>query len=82
MTDRKINFKKATLDNLVVPSKGQRVIYYDSKVPHLGLRVSDSGTKTFIVYRWVDGRALKRTLGRYPQLSIEQARKLSENVNS
>lgn len=81
MARKKFNFTIRAIDQLELPDKGKREVYYDTKVPHLALRVSDKGTKTFMIYRWVDGRALKRTLGRFPQISIEQARKLAEQTN-
>ena len=36
-----------------------------------------SGTKTFFLYKRVDGKPDKIKLGRFPDLSIEQARKLA-----
>jgi integrase len=77
-----INFIKATLDSLPLPPKGKRSLYYDAKMPHLAIRVSDTGNKSFLVYRWVEGRALKRTLGRYPSMTIEQARRAAESCNA
>ena len=78
----RMNFTKAVLDALPLPPKGKRSLYYDSKMPHLAVRVSDTGTKSFLVYRWVGGRALKRTLGRYPTMTIEQARRQAESCNA
>jgi integrase len=80
--NKEINFTKAQLDSLPLPRKGSRSVYYDSKVPHLCVRVSESGNKSFSVIRWVDGRALRRTLGRYPAMTIEQARRLAESYNA
>ena len=82
MTDRKFSFTKASIEKLPTPPAGRREIYYDTRVPHLVLRVTDKGTKSFIVYRWVDGRALKRTIGRYPDVTIEQARVQAQQLNS
>ncbi|MCA9805960.1 MAG: tyrosine-type recombinase/integrase, partial [Cyanobacteria bacterium HKST-UBA02] len=41
----------------------------------------DKGIKTFLIYRWVEGRAIKRTIGRYPDFSIEQARLEAKEMN-
>lgn len=82
MVESRFSFRKGEIDKLPVPAEGQRAIYYDTRVPHLALRVTDRGTKTFIVYRWVDGKALKRTIGRYPDFTIEQARVEAQQLNS
>jgi len=79
--EQRINFTKSNLDALPQPPKGKRSLYYDTKMPHLAVRVSDTGNKSFLVYRWVEGRALKRTLGRYPTITIEQARRQAESYN-
>jgi hypothetical protein len=55
--------------------QAQRVDYFDSTTPGFGLRVTPSGIKTwFFLYR-INGRRLRRwTIGRYPTLSLAQAR--------
>ncbi|MCZ6874001.1 MAG: integrase arm-type DNA-binding domain-containing protein [bacterium] len=55
------------------PKKGQ-ADYFDAKPPNLGLRVSSHGPKSrFIMYRTA-GRLHRLTLGRYPDLSLADAR--------
>ena len=79
----KINFTKATLDAIVLPAPGQRATLYDAKITGLQLRVTSQGIKTFCVRRRTKGGDVERiTLGRYPDMSIEQARKLSSRVNA
>lgn len=71
----KFNFTKATLDGLPIPSAGHREIYHDAKVPGLQLRVTTAGSKTFSVFKRIKGSQPERvTLGRYPAMTIEQAR--------
>lgn len=82
MLEKKFNFTKANIGNLPFPSKGKRAYYYDAKVRGLGVSLTDKGTITFIVYRKVDGKPERITLGRYPDLSIENARGLASDVNS
>jgi integrase len=67
------NFTKAALQAFPVPAKG-RAYFYDTKVRGLALAVTERGVKTFVVYRWALNKPIKVTLGRYPDLSIEQAR--------
>lgn len=75
-------FLKTTIEQLPPAAKGCRDTYYDTKMPHLCLRVTDSGTKSFVVIRRFEERTLKRTLGRFPAMTVEQARKVAEKVNA
>ena len=56
-----------TIRSLKAPAKGQ-VTYWDKG---LGIRVSQGGSKTFVV---MAGSGKRRALGRYPQLSLSRAR--------
>ena len=82
MLENKFNFTKKGLDSLPLPSKGKRTYYYDTKVRGLGVSLTDKGTISFLVYRKVNGSPERITLGRYPDLSIENARALASDVNS
>ncbi len=82
MTKNKINFTKRTLEDLPFPEKGKRSYYYDTKIRGLGIAITGTGAKTFIVYRKIDGKPERVTLGKFPDLSIENARKMAEEVNS
>lgn len=54
---------------------GKRAEIFDSQVPGLILRVTDSGRKTWAVrYRTVDNRQPRLTLGTYPAISLAAAR--------
>ena len=83
MSDNKINFTKAVLDGLPLPSSGQRQAYHDKKTNGLQIRVTSTGVKTFCIYRRVKNSNPERvTLGRYPDMSIEQARKEAARINA
>ena len=77
----KISFTKKVLDKLPLPPVGKRVDYFDSGTNHLTLRVSHVGTKAFVLYRKIDGVAERLTLGRYPTMTIDQARRLVAKYN-
>lgn len=79
--DKKIRFTKAAIGGLKLPAPGKRIYYYDTEVNHLAIGVTDKGAKSFYVYRRVNGQPEKIFIGRYPDLSIEQARKLAEEIN-
>lgn len=82
MANNKLNFTKASLNALPVPPAGKRTYYYDTHTRGLGIGITSTGAKSFIVYRWVSGKPERVTLGRYPDLSIEQARGKAAEVNS
>lgn len=75
MANREINFTKAALEKLPAPSKGKRVYYNDTRERGLILAVTSGGSKTFYLYKRIDGKPERLLLGRFPDLSIENARK-------
>lgn len=73
-----VNFTKAAINVLAPPPVGQRLQVYDTKTAGLMIRVTHTGAKTFAVYRRVNGRPQRVKLGRYPDMTIEQARKRAQ----
>ena len=69
LTDLRIRSLKA-------PEKGQ-VTYLDAELTGFGVRVSQGGTKTFVVTYGKDRRRV--TLGRYPILSLADAREKAKD---
>ncbi len=84
MAKNEISFTKTNLDGLELPEQGKRAVYYDTKTEGLQIRVSSSGVKTFCVFRWLKGETKPErvTLGRYPSMTIEQARIKATDVNA
>ncbi len=70
---------KTLIESVEPPTKG-RTYLNDSKVPGLQLYVTSAGTMTFCVYRKVNGRPRRINVGRYPDLSISQARKKAQRI--
>ncbi len=59
------------------PERGQKT-YFDDALPGFGLRVSQGGTKSFVV---IYGRQRRlKTLGRYPVLGLADARKQAKKL--
>ncbi|QTP60946.1 integrase arm-type DNA-binding domain-containing protein [Billgrantia antri] len=69
-----MNFTKRALEQIQPPESG-RATYRDEKVAGLELRVTAAGAKTFAVHRRVNGKPKRITIGRFPEVTIEQARK-------
>lgn len=83
MSDKKINFTKAVIEAIVPPADKSRDTYHDIKTNGLQLRVTSNGIKTFSVLRRVkNGQPIRKTIGKYPAITIEQARKEAAEVNA
>ncbi|MEM8574790.1 MAG: tyrosine-type recombinase/integrase [Pseudomonadota bacterium] len=59
------------------PATSKRIEVMDTYVPGFGVRLSESGRKTFILVARYPGSSnpTRRSLGEYPSLSLEKARK-------
>ncbi|QSP93846.1 integrase family protein [Marinobacter salinisoli] len=71
---------KSFVDKVEIPApkpdgSAAQAFYRDSAIAGFGLRVTSGGAKSFIVEKRVDGRVKRKTLGRYGNLTVEQARK-------
>ena len=72
LTDLQIRKMKA-------PEKGQKT-YFDEALPGFGVRVSQGGTKSFVVMHGKKRRL--RTIGRYPSMSLADARIEAKRVQA
>ncbi len=72
--NNKLNFTKKKIEGLEPPDGKQQERFYDSKTRGLFILVTSAGAKTFYVRRKVKGRSELYTLGRFPELTVEQAR--------
>lgn len=78
----KINFTKGVLADLPTPSNGKRSYYYDTKTRGLGVCVLPTGKKTYIVYRKINGRPERITIGDTYDFTPEQARGKAAEINA
>ena len=56
------------------PEFPQQVAYADEIEPGLFLRVTSNDVRTWLYRRWINGKSERITLGRWPKMTIEQAR--------
>jgi integrase len=78
MTNR-FTFTKTKLEALTAPQDG-RQYWYDSKQDGLTVCITRANTRTFYVYRWANGRPVRILIGRFPQTSVEAARKAAQSL--
>jgi integrase len=77
-----INFTKAALESLLLP-EGKKIYYfYDNKSRGLGIYITSSGVKTFFVYRKIQNKPKRILIGRFPEVTIFQARQKAGVINS
>ncbi|MBA3756111.1 MAG: tyrosine-type recombinase/integrase [Nitrosomonas sp.] len=77
----RFNFTKKDIDALPMPDPGKRDTYHDTKTTSLQLRITSTGVKTFSVYRRIkSGDPERITLGRFPDMTIEQARREAARI--
>ncbi|MGJ8624238.1 MAG: tyrosine-type recombinase/integrase [Yoonia sp.] len=74
MASHHLNFTKAALLKAPPAAKG-RDYYYDEREKGLVMAVTGTGTKTFYLYKRIEGRPERLMLGRFPDMTVEQARK-------
>lgn len=61
------------IEKAKAPATG-RTELWDSQTRGLGLRITPSGTKTWVMMYRLDGKQRRMSLGRYPDLSLADAR--------
>ncbi|WP_218814603.1 tyrosine-type recombinase/integrase [Rickettsiella endosymbiont of Dermanyssus gallinae] len=71
---------KIVVDKLQLPTSGNQKRYYDSVMTGFGVRVTAKGAKAFFVEKMIKGKQKRLTIGRYPALTVEQARKEAQKL--
>ena len=70
----RVSLTQKLVDSAPLPVSCKSVEHFDQRMPGLVLRVSAGGAKSWnVIYRY-QGRARRLTLGRYPVISLEDAR--------
>jgi len=75
-----LRITKSFVDKIEPPQittegKTTQSFYRDSDISGFGLRVTSSGAKSFIIEKRIFGKVKRITLGRYGNITVEQARK-------
>ena len=79
-TTSRLNFTKRAIESL--PSEKSRSLYYDFQTRGLGVMVQPTGHRAFFWFRKVRGQPTWKTIGLFPDLSIENARARAAELNS
>jgi integrase len=73
-------FTEARIRGIPTPQAG-RVYYSDARTKGLKLTVYQTGARTFILYRKVQGRPERIFIGRWPEMSVEAAIHKADEMN-
>jgi integrase len=72
-----LKLTQAAVNNLKPPARG-RIEVWDSQLPGFGLRISDTGRKTWQAFYRVDGKVVREKLGTLAQIqSVADAREMA-----
>jgi integrase len=75
-----MRINKSNIESLPIPKatkEGQSAQkkYYDDNLKGFGVRVTSGGTKAFFIEKLINKKLSRITIGRYPEISPERARK-------
>ena len=69
----KVRLNKRTIDEAVYEGPGGCYLW-NTQQPGFGVRIYPTGSKSFVVSYWINGRRRFYTLGRYGRITLHQAR--------
>lgn len=75
MSTSTINFTISALEKLPLPSVGKRSYYKDTQLKGLIIDIRSNGSKSFYVYKKINGKPERIFIGPFPGMSVEIARK-------
>lgn len=88
MASKRIKFTKSIIENITPPKQQKNStgsvydIYKDEKEEGLILLVTSAGSRTFYLYKKINTRPEKIKIGKFPDLSIENARKQAQIIKA
>ena len=76
-----MNITKRKVDSLPIPEgKSAQKRYMDDTLKGFGIRVTSSGYKAFIIEKTINGKQSRITIGPYPNLTVEQAKREAQKM--
>jgi integrase len=75
-----VRLTKTSVDKIQAPLDRDQAFYRDDQLKGFALRVTASGVKSFVVEKLIDRKVRRITLGRYGELTVEQARKEAQKL--
>src|SRR3990167_6608108 len=73
-----VKLNKSFVDDANLPDGRDQIFYRDKEIRGFALRVTSSGTKSFVVEKMIGNKIRRITLGKYGALTTEDARKQAQ----
>jgi integrase len=80
MGEQLMKLTKSVVDNITAPIDRDQAFHRDVQLKGFGVRVTASGVKSFIVEKLVNGKVRRMTIGRYGEITVEQARREAQKL--
>ena len=80
LENQSVRLTKTVVDKARPDPHKSQTFLRDSSLPGFALRISQGGTKAFIVEKRIKGRVRRQTLGRFGELTVEQARREAQKT--
>ena len=78
--EQSVRLTKTVVDKIQATPGKDQVFYRDGELKGFALRVTASGVKSFVVETRIEGSVRRMTLGKYGNLTVEQARKEAKSI--
>ncbi len=76
----KLFVDKLPIPQAIVKNKTVQKRYYDDSMKGFGVRVTSGGSRAFFIEKLVNRKLRRITIGRYPELTVEQARRQAQKL--
>jgi integrase len=76
----KLFVDKLPIPQAIVKNKTVQKRYYDDTMKGFGVRATSGGSRAFFIEKLVNRKLRRITIGRYPELTVEQARKQAQKL--
>jgi len=79
MENQPVKLTKRVVDAATPPTDKKQAFIRDSQLPGFALRITAKGVKAFVVEKRIHGKLRRPTLGRYGEITVEQARGMAQH---
>ena len=71
---------KNLIDKIKPPTEKSQMFYRDDQLKGFAARITKNGIISFVIEKSINGKVRRITLGRYGELTVEQARKEAQKL--
>jgi hypothetical protein len=71
---------KTVVDKITSPTGRDQAFYRDDQLKGFAVHITSRGVKSFVIEKLIGGKVRRITIGRYGELTVEQARKEAQKL--